>query len=221
MKLENDLYYYPWTSLTENNCNSYFIGGDVPTLIDTGHKHRVNNLISLLERDGLDSKKIRLIINTHAHPDHFEGNEVFTDNGPMIAIHKEEDIFLRGLGGRMYKMFGLELPESKIEFYLKDGDLKLGQHELQIYHTPGHSPGSISIYWPEKKALITGDVVFEQGVGRTDFPGCDGGLLKKSIETLSRLDVEYLLPGHMEIVRGTEAVSNNFKYIIGNIFPWL
>ena len=221
MKLENDLYYYPWTSLTENNCNSYFIVGDVPTLIDTGHKHCVKSLISLLERDGLDPKKIKLIINTHAHPDHFEGNQVLIGNGAMIAIHKEEDIFLRGLGGRMYKMFGLELPESKIEFYLKDGDLKLGKHELQIYHTPGHSPGSISIYWPEKKALITGDVVFEQGVGRTDFPGCDGGLLKKSIETLSRLDVEYLLPGHGNIIVGKTEVEQNFDFIKRAIFPYM
>ncbi|RJP55767.1 MAG: MBL fold metallo-hydrolase [Deltaproteobacteria bacterium] len=221
MKLEDDLYYYPWTSMVENNCNSYYLGGKIPTLIDTGHKHRVSNLSSLMESDGIDPKGIKLVISTHAHPDHFEGNQIFANNGAMMAIHKEEDRFLREVGGRFYRMFGMEMPDFKADFYLKEGNLVLGKNELQIYHTPGHSPGSISVYWPEKKALITGDVVFNQGVGRTDFPGCDGRLLKESIEKLSRLDVEYLLPGHGDIIVGRNEVIQNFDFIKKAIFAYL
>lgn len=221
MKLEDNLYYYPWTNMMENNCNSYYIGGEVPTLIDPGHKHRVDNLLSLMEKDGVDPRGIKLVINTHAHPDHFEGSGVFTDNGAMMAIHQEEDRFLRGMGGRMFKMFGLEIPDFKVDFYLKEGNLLLGKNDLQIYHTPGHSPGSISVYWPEKKVLITGDVVFNQGVGRTDFPGCDGGSLKKSIERLSRLEVECLFPGHGDIIQGKREVIQNYNFIKNAIFAYI
>ena len=221
MKLEEDLYCYPWTSMMENNCNSYYIGGEVPTLIDTGHKNRVSNLLSLMEKDGIDQREIKLVISTHAHPDHFEGNQVFVNNGVMMAMHREEESFMRSVGGRMFKMFGLEIPDMKVDFYLKEGRLSLGKHEFQIYHTPGHSPGSISIYWPEKKALITGDVVFNQGVGRTDFPGCDGRLLKESIEKLAKLDVQYLLPGHNEMVAGKKEVKENFDFIRRAIFPYI
>ncbi|MFH2012055.1 MAG: MBL fold metallo-hydrolase [Pseudomonadota bacterium] len=221
MKLEDDLYCYPWTSMMENNCNSYYLGGKMPTVIDSGLKHRVNHLLSFMQKDGIDTREIKLVINTHAHPDHYEGSQIFIDNGAMMTIHQEEDRFLRGLGVRLYRMFGMEVPDFKIDFYLKEGDLELGDNKLQIYHTPGHSPGSISIYWPEKKALITGDLIFDQGVGRTDFPGCDSKLLKENIERLSKLDVEYLLPGHGDIIVGRDKVIQNFDFIKKAIFAYL
>lgn len=193
----------------------------MPTVIDSGLKHRVNHLLSFMQKDGIDTREIKLVINTHAHPDHYEGSQIFIDNGAMMTIHQEEDRFLRGLGVRLYRMFGMEVPDFKIDFYLKEGDLELGDNKLQIYHTPGHSPGSISIYWPEKKALITGDLIFDQGVGRTDFPGCDSKLLKENIERLSKLDVEYLLPGHGDIIVGRDKVIQNFDFIKKAIFAYL
>jgi len=65
--------------------------------------------------------------------------------------------------------------------------------------TPRALPRIDQLYWPEKKALFTGDVVFPMGVGRTDFPGGDGALLRKSIERLAQLDGEWLLSGHGEV----------------------
>jgi glyoxylase-like metal-dependent hydrolase (beta-lactamase superfamily II) len=87
--------------------------------------------------------------------------------------------------------------------------------------TPGHSPGSICLYWPAKKALFTGDVVFNQGIGRTDLPGGSGEQLKNSIQRISRLDVEYILTGHGNIVAGKEAVQENFKKIEAVWFNYL
>ncbi|MGC8811414.1 MAG: MBL fold metallo-hydrolase, partial [bacterium] len=75
--------------------------------------------------------------------------------------------------------------------------------------------------WPEKKALFTGDVIFAMGVGRTDFPGGDGNLLRNSIERLADLDVELLLPGHGEIVKGKRNIQRNFAYIRTNFFDYL
>jgi glyoxylase-like metal-dependent hydrolase (beta-lactamase superfamily II) len=104
---------------------------------------------------------------------------------------------------------------------LVEGDLSLGRDEKQVnltvFHTPGHSPGSICIYWPDKKALITGDLVFNGSVGRTDFPGGSITTLKQSIERVSQLDVEYLLPGHStemgSIIEGKRRVEQNFRAI--------
>jgi glyoxylase-like metal-dependent hydrolase (beta-lactamase superfamily II) len=85
--------------------------------------------------------------------------------------------------------------------------------KFQVIHAPGHSPGSICIYWPQEKTLITGDVLFYQGIGRTDLPGGNGQTLKESIKSLSRLDVEHLLPGHGEVVSGRELVKRNFSEV--------
>ena len=109
----------------------------------------------------------------------------------------------------------------KVDFFLKEGDLKVGSKTLQVLHTPGHSPGSISLYWPEKKALFTGDVVFAMGVGRTDFAGGDGGLLRDSIERLAALDAEWLLSGHGEVIRGKTNIRRNYDYIRANFYNYL
>ena len=96
---------------------------------------------------------------------------------------------------------------------LQEGDLRVGNVNFQVTHTPGHSPGSMCLYWTETKALLTGDVVFNQGIGRTDLPGGDGEKLKESINMISRLDVDYLFTGHGDIVAGPERVQSNFEEI--------
>lgn len=221
MKLDSDLYAYPWVSMQENNCNSYLIGGDVPVLIDPGHQHLVKNLINQMEKDKHRFEDIRLIIATHVHPDHFEATQTFARAGVLLALHPEEEKFMKEAGGEFYRGFGMEMPEIKVDFFLKEGELKLGTKTLQVLHTPGHSPGSISLYWPEKKALFTGDVVFAMGVGRTDFPGGDGDLLRDSIERLARLDAEWLLSGHGEVLKGKKNIQRNFSYVRTNFFEYL
>lgn len=68
---------------------------------------------------------------------------------------------------------------------------------------------------------MTGDVVFNGGIGRTDFPEGNSKLLLKSIEKLSRLDIDLLLPGHGEVVLGRERVLENFEYIRQNFYTYL
>jgi hydroxyacylglutathione hydrolase len=221
MKLESDLYAYPWKSAQENNCNSYLIGGDFPVLIDPGHEHLLKNLLKQMEKDGYPMEKIRLVIITHIHPDHFEAAQSFSKAGVMLAMHPEEEKFLTEVGGDFFRAFGLEMPEFKVGFHLQEGDLNLGSQTFRVIHTPGHSPGSISLYWPEKKALFTGDVIFPMGVGRTDFPGGDGSLLRKSIERLAELDVEWLLSGHGEVLKGSRNIQRNFSYVRTNYFDYL
>ena len=175
-----------------------------------------------MEDDGIRREDIRYIINTHSHPDHFEASEQFAgDDGVSIALLKEELDFHRGEGGTIYAMFGFSPPDIPVDLLLEEGSLELGDETLEIIHVPGHSPGSIALWWPSEKALFSGDVIFSCNVGRTDFPGGSSTRLKDSIHRLSKLEARYLLPGHMEIVRGDEAVKSNFDVVMRQILPYL
>ena len=243
MRLVDNLYCYIWTG-RGNNCNSYLwadvLGNDRPhVLIDPGHvvneldERCLDHLLSAMERDGFKAADIGLIINTHSHPDHCQANEAVVERSmagakrALIAFHQEEAEYQRAVGEFLAGFLGKGV-KFEADVYLKEGNLNLGEEKgisLDILHTPGHSPGSISLYWPDNGVLITGDVVFWGSVGRTDIPGGDGMLLKQSIERLSQLDAEYLLPGHStelgSIIKGKERVKQNFDFIIANYFPLL
>ncbi|MCL0036120.1 MBL fold metallo-hydrolase [Dehalococcoidia bacterium] len=244
MRFANNLYAYLWKG-RGNNCHSYLFSnvlrGKRPhVLIDPGHvvnemsEKCLEKLTSAMLRDDIAPGEIGLIINTHSHPDHCEANlalaQMNSESGAgggqaLIAIGKIEDEYRRTIAEQMSRMLGLTV-EFEPDFYLQEGELNLGRGDeklnLQIIHTPGHSPGSICIYSPENKVLITGDVVFNGSVGRTDLPGGDSRTLKQSIEKLSELDVEYLLPGHStnygDIIRGKNNVVQNFAFIRMNYF---
>ena len=213
MKLNSQLFYYPWTNFSINNCNTYLIGNQSFILVDPGLDFCLPEVLAEMTKDGIDPDKIDLVITTHSHPDHFEGVRSFVSKGIKLALHEDEDKFLRQHGNGFYSMFGITLPAYRAASYLKEGACELHGIAMEMYHTPGHSPGSISIYLPDSKALIAGDVIFQSGVGRTDFPGGNGKLLKKSIDRLAQLDTEYLLPGHGDLVIGKERVKRNFDYV--------
>jgi glyoxylase-like metal-dependent hydrolase (beta-lactamase superfamily II) len=221
MKLKNEIYVYEWTNYFDNNCNSYYIGDKVQALIDPGLSRYLPDLLNQMFADGIKKENIRYIINTHSHPDHFQGSELFDAATVKIALHQKELEFLKGVGGELYGLFGITVPRMQINFPLEEGDVTLGDQSFKIMLAPGHSPGSIGLYWPEQKALFCGDVIFEQSVGRTDFPGGNGSLLKKSIISFSQLDLELLFPGHMGIIQDWEKVQDNFNIVIQNIFPYI
>lgn len=221
MKLERNLYAYLWQSTYENNCNTYLIRGEVTVLIDPGHSRYVPSLLHQMEGDGIFPEEVDLIIVTHSHPDHFEGLEAFQDKSVKIAMSGEEERYIGESGKLLFQMMGQPLPPFRIDFYLKEGELHLGKETLRVYKTPGHSPGSLSIHWPERKVLFTGDLVFYKGIGRTDFPGGNSKLIRESLERMSHLDTELLLPGHGEVVRGKELVLQNFDFIRQSFYAYL
>ncbi len=213
MKIAEHLYVHLWADPRENNCNSIFIDGKVPLLIDPGHRHRIESLVDRIRGDGVDPARLKLIICTHAHPDHFEGAEALRDKSVKVAMSRQEEDYVEEIGRITYTQQGLAMPDYHVDFHLKDGDLVLGRHQFQILLTPGHSPGGLSIYWPRYKVLVTGDVVFAQGVGRVDFPGGDAKALEQSVERLEKLPVELLIPGHGPALQGADRVRQNFEYI--------
>jgi len=215
MRLTDDLHAFPWRSLTVNNCNSYLIDGPFKILIDPGHQHLFSQLEDSLRALAITPQDINLIIGTHIHPDHIEAAESFASFSTMVTVHEEEYAYFRDMASVGYGL------EREPDFFLKEGNLNAGGVELDVMHTPGHSPGSVCLYWPARKALFSGDLVFQGGVGRTDLPGGDGTQLKENIRRLSSLDVELLLPGHGTIIRGSEEVRRNFSFVETTYFGLL
>ena len=207
MRLSNNLYAFPWQALTENNCNSYLIDGPFKILIDPGHQRLLSELLNSLDSMSIRPEDIDLVVGTHGHPDHIEAFRSFSSSSTMLTMGKLE---YRYLQEKAAHLFGFRLEPDLL---LTEGTLESGTTKLQVLHTPGHSPGSTCLYWPSQKVLFAGDVIFEQGVGRTDLPGGSGTQLKESIKRLSSLDIELLLPGHGNIIKGKDEVMRNFSLV--------
>ena len=219
MKILDDLHAFLWLNPTANNCNAYFIDGERRILVDPGHYHLFSHVRDNLSGLSLSPREIDIVIITHGHPDHMEAVRAFVDTIALIAIPATEMDFIKSVAHHHGEALGITDFEPHI--LLHEGELNVGNVNFQVIQTPGHSPGSICLYWPDRKVLFTGDVVFNQGIGRADLPGGNGQELKESIKMISRLDVEYLLPGHGDIVSGREAVKTNFADIERDWFAYL
>lgn len=191
------------------------LNGGKHVVIDPGHmvtpsyrEPGLDRLLYSMGRDGLAADSIGLVILTHSHPDHSEAAIVLRNEyHALVAIHEADAPAYSNLGG-------------KADLFLDEGNLALGTEGpvvLQVYHSPGHTPGHITVYWPDRKLLVAGDCVFYRSMGRADLPGGDFPALRQSIQRLSELDVEYLLCGHPYghpgIISGREEVQDNFRYI--------
>ena len=167
----------------------------------------------LLERMGLS--RVERIVFTHAHIDHIgQGAEFKRRTGAPTYLHRAELPVLASLR-QQAAWLGVPPPEPvEIDEHLEEGDsFELGGVEFRVLFTPGHSPGSISLYAPALQLVIGGDVLFRGGVGRTDLPGGDQLTLLRSIrEKLFRLDDGVtVFPGHgPETTIGHERRTNPF-----------
>lgn len=220
MKLADDLFAYPWSQTTANNCNTYVLGGEFTLMIDPGHRVLYDHVAM-----GLAADKVKevpdLVVITHCHPDHMEAAAELQKKGSLLAMHPAEVQYMESEGRQLAAALGLDFPQITVDMFLQEGELNAGDHRLQVIHTPGHSPGHICLVLPRWRALVSGDLVFVQGVGRVDFPGGDGEALKASIRKVARLDVELLLPGHGPLLQGADNLRRNFEFIEQMYFSML
>lgn len=145
-----------------------------------------------------DSLRIVSIVLTHAHPDHVGAARVVASEGEGSLLIHSEDAFLLG-----HSSVGISCTKEEEKInpsglkMLEDKDkMWVGRFSFLILHTPGHTPGSISIYGEGR--VFTGDTLFAGGVGRCDLPGGDWQRLKDSIQDkLLKLPPETVVhPGH-------------------------
>lgn len=156
-----------------------------------------------------------MLLNTHCHLDHVFGNKFIAEEYKLtLHLHKEEEQMLQ-MAPASGLMFNLPFDNYTGEFiYLHEGDIiTLGTDKLEVIHAPGHSPGSVCFYCKEQKFIIGGDVLFNNGIGRTDLPGGSHETLLKSIrEKLFPLpDDVTVYSGHgIETLIGYEKKTNPF-----------
>lgn len=180
-------------------CNCSILGDEETReaiVIDPGDE--VRQILDILAHHNLT---LKYIINTHAHFDHV-GNvhELREATGAQVFLHRE-DLPIYEAVPRQAMFFGLRAPTiTPVDSYIKDGEgVQVGKIAAQAIHTPGHTPGSISIQVPgEKETLFAGDTLFNGSIGRTDLPGGDFEAIMRSIkERLLPFDDEtVVIPGH-------------------------
>ena len=156
------------------------------------------------------------IVNTHGHLDHVCGNgRIQAATGAQIVMHADDIAYFNDPAVKKY-FAGLGLPESPpASISVQDGDIiTFGEEQLQVIHTPGHTPGGICLYSPPH--CFTGDTVFAGAVGRTDFPGGSMQQMLNAIKTrLLPLPEETIVwPGHgyggLQSTIGREARTNPY-----------
>ncbi|MCG7488220.1 MBL fold metallo-hydrolase [Vibrio sp. Of14-4] len=174
----------------------------------------VEQLSSVIKANGIN---ITQLVLTHGHLDHVGGTQslsVLLGGVNIIGPHKDDNFWLQGLAEQS-QMFGFPPTQAFApNKWLNDGDtIHFGKECLNVYHTPGHTPGHVVLFSEPAKLAFVGDVLFNGSVGRTDFPKGDFDTLIRSIKTkLWPLgnDVRFV-PGHgPESTFGYERASNPF-----------
>lgn len=192
-------------------CNCTLIGDPISKkaiVVDPGGNHE--QIIARLEAHGL---KLVSIIHTHAHLDHFlASGELKKATGATLHLHKEDQFLWDNLEMQC-RMFGVPYkPVPAPDQWLAD-DEELACGCGVALHTPGHTPGSMSFWFPEARLLIAGDTLFRRGIGRTDLWGGDYATIERSIrQRLYSLDEEAtVVTGHGPDTRlGDEMRENPF-----------
>ena len=178
------------------------------TVIDPGGN--ANDIIGILKRENI---QLSCIFNTHGHADHIGANdELKAATGAPVYIHSADAKMLISSQGNLSMYIGNNLICQPADKLVNDGDIvKIGEMEIKVIHTPGHTLGGICLYVND--TLFSGDTLFEQSIGRTDFPGGSHSQLITSIKTKLLLldDHTAVLPGHGGVTTiGDERHANPF-----------
>lgn len=194
MKINNDIFLVDGA---EFDSNMFCINNEL--LIDCGSGMFVRETLDQMGEYGLNPKKIKSIIITHAHFDHCGGaSEWKKITGAKLLVHENDKKALETGEGSMVETFDTVYNSIKADNTLKEGNIiKTGNYSFKVIHTPGHTPGGICLWDEKNRILISGDTLFLEGIGRVDCDGGDEKELKKSLNKIKKLgDIDMLLPGH-------------------------
>lgn len=189
------------------DCNVYLIDcGGESVLIDAGGDLGVKRILANVKGDSFDPKAIKISILTHCHFDHIGGaNELQELTGCKLVAHQDDSNSITNLDEcvlvEMSKASGIKFKAPKLDGVLKNNDrINVGEACLDILHTPGHTPGCISVSMTEKdeqKAIFTGDIASTTGrLGFINGPGFDLAAWKASLKRLIAEFPDRVYPGH-------------------------
>lgn len=190
--------------------------GDQAMIVDAPEE--IERLIDHCDVEGI---RPQLLVNTHGHFDHIAGNRAVKAHWSEItlAIHADDAPKLTSSLKNMSIMVGAKVESPEADRLLAEGDvIELGDERFEVLHTPGHTPGGISLVCRTPASggpsvALVGDTLFQMGVGRTDFPGGNQrtlfGSIREKLFTLPDETVVY--SGHgPETTIGAEKASNPF-----------
>jgi hydroxyacylglutathione hydrolase len=195
------------------HCNCTILGDEVTheaVVVDPGDN--IPEILSRLHKHGLT---LRQIVITHAHIDHVGGAVLLKKATGAPVFLNRHDLGLLGAMEMQAGWLGVPTPEVASPDASADDGLTIGLATLpaEVIHTPGHTPGSICLLFPQQHLLLAGDTLFAGSIGRTDLPGGDGRQILRSLrERLMVLpETTRVLPGHgPETTIGEEKQSNPF-----------
>jgi glyoxylase-like metal-dependent hydrolase (beta-lactamase superfamily II) len=194
-------------------CNCSIIGDESTRegmVIDPGDN--INTIVAIAEKHHL---RIKQIVITHAHIDHIGGAmKLRALTGAPILLNQNDHALLKMLDVQA-TWIGVPTPEKvEIDRSITMGEtVSTGTHTSQVLHTPGHTEGSICLYFETEKKLIAGDTLFAGSIGRTDLPGGSMQKIMRSLHdtVLALPDETVVVPGHGELTTiGDERESNPF-----------
>ncbi|MGB5287528.1 MAG: MBL fold metallo-hydrolase [Ignavibacteriaceae bacterium] len=170
-------------------------------VIDPGNSTKEEQKI-LMDIVSSQNLTIKYMINTHCHIDHILGCSFVKNNYNPIYYAPEKDLILLENAHQQAQMFDItfEQPPKPDKLIDEELELTLGNSKIKFLFTPGHTPGEYCLYLEKEKICITGDVLFKEGIGRTDLWGGDYNTLINSIENklLTLPDDVIIYPGHGE-----------------------
>jgi hydroxyacylglutathione hydrolase len=194
-------------------CNCSVIGDEKTheaMVIDPGDQ--IEGILEILRQENLTLKQI---VITHAHIDHVGGAmKLKADTGAPILMNQNDHALLKMLDMQA-AWVGMRPPGNvQVDEAIGQGRvLKIGEIPCNVIHTPGHTEGSICVYFPAEKKLIAGDTLFAGSIGRTDLPGGSMDKIMRSLHTqvLALPDETEVVPGHGPITTiGEERETNPF-----------
>jgi hydroxyacylglutathione hydrolase len=224
-KIYNNVYFIPGQDDLIPDSHVYIIGNPDSkdlSLVDAGLTGKGNYKIESIKKLGIDLSSIKRIIMTHTHLDHIGCLAEIKKTIPEaeLWVHKNEAEPMEIGDDRT--IYGMDAFKNmcQMQYGIGPGDLtfkvdrklegkqmlEIGGMIWEVVFIPGHSMGGIALYEPAQKILIPGDVVYaDYAIGRFDLYGADASRLKESLDKLALLDIDILLPGHNQIVKGVPA----------------
>lgn len=159
--------------------------------------------------------RIKYVLNTHGHMDHISGNMWVKETlKAKIIIHQADACMLTDPLKNLSLLLGRAVVSPPPDLTIQNGEiLKVGSLKFKVIHTPGHTPGSVSLYCEDERVVFTGDTLFARSIGRTDLPGGSYETLISTIRgrLLSLPDETVVYPGHGDVTTiGIERKLNPF-----------
>lgn len=161
--------------LFKGTCNTYLIDDGVKVLVDPGFDY---------------TGEVDIVLITHGHADHISALKKVLDRNPDCEVY----VHIKDL--ELLSVNGIEITDKFKALYEGKTTIETGKYKLQVIEVPAHTKGSVAFWDEESKVLFSGDTIFQDAVGRTDFDHSLPDFMENAVAILIGLDFELVLPGH-------------------------